>query len=191
MITRIYGIRNMSDKTLQQILDEERSKSPASKLTNQQIGVKIGNKLWKTDNPDFIKNVTRKNKLQAKDPKWIKANKLHHASIDWNEVGKKSGKTRKEKGNFLKNTDPDAYRDYYGVKDEHAPSTKKKMSKTASERWSNKEARLEHSKRLKGIKKETATCKFCGKTMSKANFKKYGHDTGTNKCKGKKSKSTI
>jgi len=175
MIIKIYGIKSMSEnkkKTLHELMAEASVGSPLKKLSRQQSAVHVVNQLKKDVPTGKVTNGAFKK-----------------GNLPWSKgiVGDTNwSKTRKAKGKVLKKTDPEAYKKYFGVKDEHAPSTKKKMSKTATERWSNKEARLEHSKRLKGIKKETATCKFCGKTMSKANFKKYGHDTGTNKCKGKK-----
>jgi hypothetical protein len=164
-------------KTLHELMAEASVGSPLKKLSKQQAAVHVVNQLkkgvptGKVTTGAFKKDHETWNAGMRGDTPWAQ--------------------TRKAKGKVLKKTDPEAYKKYFGVKEAHAPSTKKKMSKTATERWSNDKARLEHSKRLKGIKKETATCKFCGKTMSKANFKKYGHDTGTNKCKGKKSKSTI
>ena len=148
--------------------------SPLKKKTIQQAAVHVVNQLKKGIPTGKVTNGSFK-KGHIPWSKGIRGN------TPW-------AKTRKARAQILKNTDPEAYKKYFGVKDAHAPETKKKMAKTATKRWQSEEARREHSKRLKGIKKETATCKFCGKTMSVANFKKYGHDTGSNKCQGRKTK---
>ena len=48
--------------TIQARIEADRANSPAKNLTAHQIAVKVANEIYKKDNPDFIENVTEKNR---------------------------------------------------------------------------------------------------------------------------------
>lgn len=121
-----------------------------------------------------------KNKELAKDPNWIAANKERHNSIDWFEVSKRSGATRKEIGEWLRENDPEEFKRYFGYIEQHSKETIEQMKESATQRWNDPEKRKAHSERLKGIKKPKVPCQYCGKEMSAANLKRHGHTEG--KC---------
>jgi hypothetical protein len=109
----------MSNKTLQQRLEEAKQNSPLNDLTPHQAAVRVSNSLKK----DVPTGKVTKGAFKSGQEAWNKGL----------EVGKDTwGKTRKEKA---KEMSEEEKRAYFGVKDQHSKKTKKKMSASATERW--------------------------------------------------------
>lgn len=91
---------------------------------------------------NWITANANKNKQLAKDPKWLAKNSEKNKRITntskWIEANKQGQAKKKLKSEFLKATDPEAYRKFCGVKDKHDSDTIEKMKAKAKARWANK-----------------------------------------------------
>jgi len=109
----------MSNKTLQERLEEARNASPINELTPHQAAVRVSNTLKKGVSTGKVTKGAFKEGQEA----WNKGK----------EVGKdKWGKTRKERA---KEMSEEERRAYFGTVDQHTEKTKEQMSKSASTRW--------------------------------------------------------
>jgi hypothetical protein len=111
----------------------------ALKKTDGQVARARANRLTKTTK-EFKEKLTKKNREQAKDPKWLaattKASQRKAKDPKWLEATQKGTESRKAKGAELKAAGKEKeFRELFGVKDQHSKKTKKQMSTSASERW--------------------------------------------------------
>jgi hypothetical protein len=111
----------------------------ALKKTDQGVAVARANRLTKTTK-ESIEIQTKKNREQAKDPKWLATNKKKNQELakdpNWLAATQKGTEDRKAKGAQLKAEGKEKeFRKLFGVKDQHSKNTKKQMSASASERW--------------------------------------------------------
>lgn len=157
----------MCAKSLQQRLEEARAASPARHMTPGQQAHQVI-------------NAAKKGVPTGKVTKG--AFKPGHTGWATGRFGDQAtwGKTRKQRGEELRATDPEKFKQYFGYKENHTEETIAQMEISATNRWKDPEERLAQSRRLKGIPKPKITCEYCGRAMSAPNLKRHGHTEG--KC---------
>jgi hypothetical protein len=93
------------------------------------------------ESPDWKNKNTKKNRELAKDPNWLESTQKKNRELakdpNWIEANNKGIEKRKQKAKELLDQGRiDEYRKLFGIKDQHTEDTKKKMSESASIRWS-------------------------------------------------------
>lgn len=116
----------MSNKTLQERLEEARASSPVKDLTTHQQAIRVSNSL-------------KKGVATGKVTKGA----FKEGQVAWNKdkaVGKDTwGKTRKERAAEMSEEERRAY---FGVVEQHTEKTKEQMSESASARWAKQMKRV-------------------------------------------------
>jgi hypothetical protein len=116
----------MSNKTLQERLEEAKNASPIKDLTPHQAAIRVSNTLRKGTETGVVTKGAFKEGQEA-----------------WNKgkaVGKdKWGKTRKERAAEMSEAERRAY---FGTVEQHTEKTKEQMSESASARWAKQMKRV-------------------------------------------------
>jgi DNA-directed RNA polymerase len=116
----------MSNKTLQERLEEARNASPVNELTPHQAALRVSNSLKKGISTGKVTKGAFKEGQEA----WNKGK----------EIGKDTwGKTRKERA---KEMSEEERRAYFGTVEQHTEKTKEQMSESASARWAKQMRRV-------------------------------------------------
>ena len=110
-------------KSLQELMAEASVGSPLRKMSRQQAAVNVVNQLKK----GVPTNIATKGVFKKGHDTW---NKGISGKNSW-------AKTRKERGEILKATDPEAHKKYFGTIEQHSEKTKKQMGESATKRWAN------------------------------------------------------
>lgn len=110
-------------KSLQELMAEASVGSPLKKMSRHQASLQVVNQLKKGVPTDKV----TKGAFKKGHKSW---NKGMQGNTPW-------AKTRKERGEILKATDPDAHKKYFGTIEQHSQKTIDQMKDSATRRWAN------------------------------------------------------
>lgn len=154
-------------KTKKKLLEEEKTNPPPIRtrntLTDEEIQIMSNRmkQMWINDPKFGIKNYTIEDRMEL-SKKYTGENNPMFGKKHSSETLKLFSEQRT------------------GVK-QSEDHIKKRVSKNTGKKRTE-EFKQKQSQLLKGMKQPKETCSYCGKEMSRSNFKKYGHDYG--KCIG-------
>jgi len=94
----------------------------------------------KAQSEEWLTKVRENAKRLAQDPEWrarvAKMNKDRATpGSEWYEATLEGSARRKAYGEWLRENDPEGFKQYFGYIEQHSKKTKKQMSKSATKRW--------------------------------------------------------